>query len=88
MRTALDSRLCVLYTGKVHPPSITEQLQEALKAAGWSVQELLDRSKLPIDRSSLARKLTGDLPLKTSEAEVLAATLKVRIVFPRKGRAS
>jgi len=68
--------------------TITEQLSAEFDRKGWSVQELLDRSGLPIDRSSLARKLTGDLPLKVSEAEVLARTLGVVIVWPQRPRRS
>lgn len=87
MRSALDSELCVLYTEGVQ--TITQQLSAAFAQKGWSVQELLDRSKLPIDRSSLARKLSGELPMKVREAEVLARTLACVIVWPpRRGRAA
>lgn len=49
-----------------------------------SVQELLDKSGLPIDRSSLARKLMpadadGALRLKSEEVDALAIALGVRV---------
>lgn len=53
-----------------------------------SVQKLLDKSGLDIDRSSLARKLSGDLPMKTEEAEVLARVLGILVTAGREARAS
>src|SRR5262245_45732759 len=73
---------CAFYTQMDVKP-IAEQLRVAHEASGWSVQELLEKSGLEIDRSSLARKLTGDLPMKTREAEVLARTLGVQVVAGR-----
>lgn len=73
--------------------SLTAQLRTAFENTGWSVQELLDRSGLAIDRSSLARKLSGDLPLKVTEAEALAKAIRrggheVVLAWPPKGHAA
>ena len=54
---------------------------------GWSVQQLLEKSGLRIDRSSLQRKLNGDVPTTTDEWEALARALKLTLVWPRKGAA-
>jgi hypothetical protein len=64
--------------------SITQQLSDALARTGWSVGELLKRSRLPVDRSSLARKLKGSLPMKTTEAEALAIVLGTYIGWPER----
>ncbi len=61
--------------------TLSEQVRDAFEKTGWSVAELLRRSGLDIDRSSLARKLSGDLPMKTGEAECLAAVLDVTLAF-------
>lgn len=81
---------CASYTQMdVRSPDIVQQLRAAFEGKGWSVQELLDRSRLDIDRSSLARKLDGELPMKVKEAEVLARTLDAVIVWPpRRKRAA
>lgn len=85
MRTQLDSELCVLYTDKVR--SMTEQLNDAFERSGLTVVELLKRSGLDIDRSSLARKLKGELRLNVDEAQTLAAVLGVTLVWIAEGAA-
>jgi transcriptional regulator with XRE-family HTH domain len=67
---------------------IAEQLREAFEASGWSVRELLDKSGLSIDRSSLSRKLSGQLRTKTEEAEAIARALGVLVTAGRSARAS
>ena len=64
---------------------ISDQLRDAFVASGLSVQELLDKSGLRIDRSSLARKLMpigadGRLRLKDEEIDALTRALGVTIV--------
>lgn len=63
--------------------TLTEQLYEAFVASGLSVAELLTQSGLDIERSSLSRKLRGELRMNTDEAEALARELKIVLVFPR-----
>jgi ribosome-binding protein aMBF1 (putative translation factor) len=69
---------------------IVDQLADGLEHLGWSVNELLERSGLPIGRSALQRKLRGQLRLNVDEAEVLATTMKITLVWPqtRKARRS
>lgn len=63
------------YTDRVRN-RIHQQLAAARIYSGWSFQELLDRSKLKLDKASLIRKLAGKTPLKTEEAESLADTFR------------
>lgn len=69
----------VLYTLGVR--TITEQLNEAFERTEWSVQVLLDKSGLEIDRTSLARKLKGELRLNVDEAQVLANVMGLTLVW-------
>lgn len=62
--------------------TLTEQLNEAFERSGWSVAELLEKSNFDIDRSSLSRKLKGELRMNTDEAEVLATVLQTTIAWP------
>lgn len=64
--------------------TIAEQIRDAFESAGISVADLLALSGLDLDRSSLQRKLTGDSPMKTSEAEALANALRISLVWPPK----
>lgn len=72
--------------------SIHEQLRAALVRSGWSIPELLSKSKLELDRTGLWRKLQGKTRLSFEEAGVLAATfnrngVKVVLVWPKKAAA-
>lgn len=66
--------------------SLVEQIRRAQVERGWSVQQLLDKSGLSIDRSSLQRKLAGDVPLTTEECEALAKALDITLVWPKPRR--
>lgn len=48
---------------------------------GWSVAELLRKSKLKTGRASLSRKLRGKQSLRDEEISRLATTLDVSITF-------
>lgn len=82
MRTVLTVRCAHCYLILVY--TIVDQLREAFGKSGLSLLELLAKSGLRIDRTSLARKLGDELPMKTSEAEVIARTLGVTLTWPRK----
>jgi hypothetical protein len=67
---------------------IHEQLRDALERSGWTYRELARKSELSADHSLLIRKLKGETPLSTREAESLTDTFRrngiaVRIVWPR-----
>lgn len=62
--------------------TLVEQLRDMHRASGLSVQALLDKSKLKIDRSSLARKLSGDLRTTLEEAMALVDAMGGRLVWP------
>jgi hypothetical protein len=66
--------------------TLAGQLLDALGAKGWSVPELLLRSRLPCDRTSLYRKLHGQQKLSTEECERLAGVLGVTIAFSPSAR--
>lgn len=66
--------------------SLLEQVRQAQVDQGLSTQQLLDKSKLPIERSVLHRKLNGDTPATTAECEALATALGITLVFPKKAR--
>lgn len=68
--------------------TLTEQLHVAFKSSGMSVAELLAKSKLDLDRSSLSRKLHGEQPMRTDEAQVLASVLDATITWPPRKRAA
>jgi hypothetical protein len=68
--------------------TIIEQLRGAYERSNWTMDELLERSGLEIDRSTLRRKLLVDknsktdrnVPMRTDEAEALAHALGVTLV--------
>lgn len=66
--------------------SLVEQVRRAQVEQGWSVQQLLDKSGLPIERSVLQRKLKGETPTSSHECEALARALKITLVWPKRGR--
>lgn len=53
-----------------------EQIAAAFEKTGWSVAEFREKSGIKIDRSQLARRLSGDTPMKTEEAELLVDALR------------
>lgn len=53
-----------------------EQVAAAFALTDWTVEELLARSKLPMDRTQLGRKLNGKAPMRTEEAQVLIDTIR------------
>lgn len=66
-----------------------EQIAAVFEKTGWSVAEFLEKSGLDIDRSGLQRRLAGDTPMRTEEAEQLVDTLNehgftITIVWPAK----
>lgn len=61
--------------------SLIEQVRAAQRRQGWSVQRLLDASRLPIERSSLQRKLSGEVPTTTSECQALASALGLNLAW-------
>ena len=63
--------------------SLIEQLRDAYEKTDWTMEELVQRSGLEIDRSTLRRKLLDvkdPVPMKTEEAEALARALDVTLV--------
>ena len=65
---------------------LVQQIREAQQERGWSVQQLLEKSGLPLDRSSLHRKLNGDVATTASECEALAKALEITLVWPKRPR--
>lgn len=76
--------------------TLVEQVRLAYERSGWSLAELLRRSGLPIDRSTLGRKLLGDnrkgrgrlVRLGTEECEALARALGITLVVSPSDEAS
>ncbi len=66
--------------------SLVEQVRRAQVDQGLSVQQLLEKSGLPIERSVLQRKLSGDTPATTAECEALAKALGITLVWTSKSR--
>lgn len=61
---------------------LVQQIRSAQLGLGWSVQDLLDKSDLELDRSTLHRKLAGDIPTTDAECEAMARAIrKVRPDF-------
>jgi transcriptional regulator with XRE-family HTH domain len=61
-----------------------EDLQAAVEARGWSVRELLERSKLNLSRAALDRQLRGDTPMTLDVAERLARTIGGTITYSKR----
>lgn len=64
------------------------QLNDAWRASALTLDQLITLAKLKMGKATLSKKLAGHLPLKTHEAESLAAVLRVRISTGREARAS
>jgi len=63
--------------------TLVEQLRDAYEKSGLTMEQLVDKSGLDLDRSSLRRKLLDvkdPVPMKTNEAEALARALEVTLV--------
>lgn len=63
---------------------LVRQIRTAQLVQGMSVQQLLEKSGLELDRSTLQRKLTGEVPTTDFECEALARALKIQLVYPQK----
>jgi transcriptional regulator with XRE-family HTH domain len=61
--------------------TIVEQIRDAWKSRDWSAKELLERSGLTLDRSTLERKLRGEVAMRTDEAQRLADALGITIAW-------
>lgn len=90
MRPSLDCRMGTVYPIWVR--SLVEQLRDAYLKAKWTMDELVEKSGLDIDRSALRRKILDvkdPIPMKTEEAEALANALGVTlVVIPDEAKAS
>lgn len=53
-----------------------EQVAAAFEVTNWTIEELLDKSGLDMDRTQLGRKLSGKAPMRTEEAQVLVDTIR------------
>lgn len=63
--------------------TLVEQLRDAYEKTGMTMEQLVEKSGLDIDRSALRRKLLDvkdPIPMKTSECEALARALDVTLV--------
>jgi hypothetical protein len=63
--------------------TLVEQLRDAYEKSGLTMEQLVERSGLELDRSSLRRKLLAvkdSVPMRTHEAEALARALDVTLV--------
>lgn len=63
--------------------TLVEQLRDAYEKSEMTMEQLLAKSGLELDRSSLRRKLLDvkdPVPMKTYEAEALARALDVTLV--------
>lgn len=63
--------------------NLVEQLRDAYEKSGLTMEQLVDKSGLDLDRSSLRRKLLDvkdPVPMRTNEAEALARALEVTLV--------
>ncbi len=77
--------------------TLIAQLRSAYERSGWTMEQLLEKSGLDLDRSTLRRKLLVNeksktdrhVPMRTEEAEALASALGVTLVFlPNEAKAS
>jgi transcriptional regulator with XRE-family HTH domain len=68
--------------------TLVEQLQEAFERSSMTLTELAE--KCGIERTILGRKLSGAVPTRTGEAEVIAEVLDAELAWksPRRRRAA
>jgi ribosome-binding protein aMBF1 (putative translation factor) len=62
---------------------LVEQIRTAQRERSWSTQQLLNESGLDLDRSTLHRKLAGEVPCTDAECEALARALSITLVWPK-----
>ncbi len=63
-------------------PSILEQLNQGWRAKGWTVVQLAEKSGLQLERTTMGKKMSGNIPLKDLEIQALATCLDLTIVWP------
>jgi transcriptional regulator with XRE-family HTH domain len=61
--------------------TLAEQIRDAFERSEMSLAELLRRSGLGFDRANLSRRMAGEVPLRTGEAEALATALGINLVW-------
>jgi hypothetical protein len=68
--------------------TLCEQIWDGFVRSGWTMQELVERSGLPLDRTSLRLKIAPKkhksdrrVALRTSEAEACASALGITIAW-------
>jgi transcriptional regulator with XRE-family HTH domain len=61
---------------------LVEQIRSEQLRRSWSTQQLLEKSGLQIERSTLHRKLTGEIPLTAVECQALATALDLQLIWP------
>lgn len=71
--TVLDCALHIVQSSTVVP--LVKQLRDAWLDSKLTLDEVIEISRLDLSRGSLSRKLSGAVPLSTSEAEQLANAL-------------
>jgi plasmid maintenance system antidote protein VapI len=59
--------------------AVQQKLLRAFSERGISVRELREASGLPIDRSTMHRKIHGDTPMTLEEADCVARVLGMRL---------
>lgn len=60
---------------------LRNQLVDAFQKTSWSMDELLKRSKLDLDRSTLRRKMIGETKISAEECQAIAAALGITITW-------
>ena len=66
-----------------------KQLHAAWLKTGWSAVELLRRTKLDCDRTSMGRKIRGQQSVSASELDAIASALGYELIArPRRRRAA
>lgn len=63
---------------------VIRELHAAWAEKGWSVETLLERSKLRCDRTSMGRKIRGIQGVTVDEIQSIARALGLRLVLQRR----